>query len=83
MTLIQNLPAGTACTIISIEGDGAVARRARELGLVAGTVCTVIRKAPFGGPIEIATAVSRIGIRPSDGLLISVEVLHSTGQVAA
>ncbi len=83
MTLIQTLPAGTSCIIISIDGDSAVARRVRELGLVPGTWCRVVRKAPFGGPIEVATAVSRLGIRPSDGLVIMVEEVLQADAVAA
>ncbi len=83
MTLIQSLPAGTSCTIVSIEGDVNAARRARELGLIPGTVCKVVRKSPFGGPFEITTGTTRLGIRPTDGLRICVEVLPAKGSVAA
>ncbi|MBK6417575.1 MAG: FeoA domain-containing protein [Ignavibacteria bacterium] len=83
MTLIQTLPAGTSCIIVSIDGDSAVARRVRELGLVPGTRCRGVRKAPFGGPLEIATAVTRLGIRPSDGLVIMVEEVRQADAVAA
>lgn len=48
-------------------------RRARELGLVHGVVCTVVRRAPFSGPIELATPLAHIGVRPSDELRIDVE----------
>jgi len=36
----------------------------QELGLVVGTKFTVIRKAPFGGPIEIQYSYTRLAIRP-------------------
>lgn len=50
-------------------------RRAKELGLVPGVLCTVVRKAPFAGPIELATSLAHIGIRVSDELQIDVELL--------
>ncbi len=83
MTLLQTLPAGTTCMIVSIDGDVAVSRRVRELGLVPGTQCMIVRKAPFGGPIEIATAVARLGIRPTEGLIIMVDVVRQVDAVAA
>jgi len=36
----------------------------QELGLIVGTRFTVIRKAPFGGPIEIHYGYTRLAIRP-------------------
>lgn len=72
LQLLQDIAPGTTCTIVEISGDGSAALRARELGLLPGTVIRVIRKAPFGGPIEVATPVARIGIRPTDALVIRV-----------
>jgi ferrous iron transport protein A len=70
--LLQDIEPGTECTIVSIDGDAGAALRARELGLLPGTRIRVVRKAPFRGPIEIATPVARLGIRPTDGLVIRV-----------
>lgn len=39
-------------------------RRLQELGLIVGTIFTVVRKAPFGGPTEIQYGYTRLAIRP-------------------
>jgi len=82
MTLLQNLPAGTTVSIKKIEGDASAVLRARELGLIPGTICTIVRKAPFGGPIQLAIGRGQLGIRPSDGLVISVEVVSIVTSLA-
>lgn len=71
---IQQCSVGSFVQIVSVEGRGGAARRALELGLVAGAVCRVIRKAPFGGPLEIEVGNTRIGIRPADDLRVLVRI---------
>ena len=70
---LDAIPVGKQCRILDIQGDIVAVRRAKELGLVHGVICTVVRKAPFSGPIEVATALAHIGIRTSDELQILVE----------
>lgn len=74
MTL-NAIPVGGRCRILGIQGEESAVRRAKELGLVPGVLCTVVRKAPFAGPIELATSLAHIGIRVSDELQIDVELL--------
>ncbi len=71
--LLQQLPVGTRCRIISLEGDGAHTRRVMELGMVPGTWCTILRKAPFGGPLEVVLEGTHLGVRPTRELCIYVE----------
>ena len=52
-------------------------RRAKELGLVEGVCCSVERRAPFRGPIEISTGRSRLGVRLGKELSVTVEVLDA------
>jgi Fe2+ transport system protein FeoA len=80
---LESIPVGTQCRILDIQGEPAAVRRARELGLVHGIVCTVIRKAPFSGPIELATPLAHIGVRPSDDLRIDVEPVSARISEAA
>jgi len=70
---LESIPVGSQCRILDIQGEPTAVRRARELGLVQGALCTVIRKAPFSGPLELATAMAHIGVRPSEELRIYVE----------
>lgn len=74
---LESIPVGRQCRILSIKGEDSAVRRAKELGLVDGVVCTIVRKALFSGPIEVATPLSHIGVRPSDELRIDVELVAS------
>lgn len=80
---LEAIPIGEQCRILDIQGDAAAVRRAKELGLVHGVVCTVVRKAPFSGPIELSTSLAHIGIRTSDELRIDVELVGARVSEAA
>lgn len=79
---IQNVAAGSLVQIVSVEGGSGAARRAIELGLVAGAICRIVRKAPFGGPLHIEVGNTCIGIRPTLELHILVYIC-ATDAVAA
>ncbi|MBU3699035.1 MAG: ferrous iron transport protein A [Candidatus Kapabacteria bacterium] len=72
MTSLHTCPVGTKCRILSIDGEQSCVRRVMELGLVPGVVCTVERRAPFGGPIEISTGMTRLGVRLGSELRIMI-----------
>jgi Fe2+ transport system protein FeoA len=72
MISLQTCPVGTTCTILSIDGEATCVRRCMELGLVPGTVCTVERRAPFGGPVELSTERTRLGVRLGSELQIMI-----------
>lgn len=46
--------------------------RLRELGLVPGTRVRIVRKAPFGGPLEISVRGSRLAVRRSEAFHIKI-----------
>lgn len=46
--------------------------RLSEMGLVANTEVTVIRKAPFGGPVEIVLRGYHLCLRSEDAQKITV-----------
>jgi|688.fasta_scaffold245746_2 Fe2+ transport system protein FeoA len=70
---LQHVPVDHTVKIVSIEGEDAAAMRVRELGLTCGTVCRIVRKAPFGGPVEVAVGQTHIGIRLNNVVRILVE----------
>lgn len=76
MIPIQDVVAGTSCRIVSIRGEDASTQRIRELGLVSGTSCVVIRQSLWGGPIEICVGSTRLGVRTAYGLEIYVDLLE-------
>ena len=55
--------------------NGAVALRLRELGFVAGTAISVLRRGPLGGPFEVELRGYRICLRRNDIAAINVEPL--------
>lgn len=81
-TSLEQVPAGTVVRIVEIRGGGATERRLRELGLAEGAECRVVRRAPFGGPLELSFGSTRIGLRLADGLVVMVEVLSSASIAA-
>lgn len=47
--------------------------RVRELGLIPGKLCRIVRRAPFGGPLEVAVGNTHVGLRLNGVLRILVE----------
>jgi Fe2+ transport system protein FeoA len=73
MTDLRHVPLDEPYRIIAVVGDSTSAQRVRELGLLPGTLFRIVRKAPFGGPYEIALDRRRIGLRLTDEILITAE----------
>lgn len=73
--LLQQCPLNTPLRIVDVRGSRAGVLRVQELGLLPGTVCTILRRAPFGGPLDVLVGRIRIGIRPVADLEIVVEPL--------
>ncbi len=68
---------GIACD--SLPGGSATALRLHNLGFVPGTEIEVLRRAPFGGPIEVEIRGYRICLRQDD--LASMKVsLEGSGE---
>ncbi len=83
MTKLETCPVGTRCRILAVVGEEPCVRRAKELGLVEGACCSVERRAPFRGPVEISTGRSRLGVRLGKELTVTVEVLDAEQSYAA
>jgi Fe2+ transport system protein FeoA len=64
---------GEAGIIARLDGEPTIARRLMELGLVPGTLVTMVRAAPLGDPIEVAARGVRLSLRRSEALHIHVE----------
>mgnify|MGYP003383475489 CR=1 FL=1 len=57
---------------VALSGVRVVSPRLRELGLVPGTKIRLVRRAPFGDPIEVAVRGSRLAMRQSEAKHIRV-----------
>lgn len=76
---LQQAQPGSTYRVVSIEGQNESTQRIRELGIIVGACCTVVRKSPFGGPMEVALQSRNIGVRLT-GLHIMVEPVEATSQ---
>lgn len=73
---LQSIPIGTHAILTSIEGNPEFIRRLNEMGFLPGTQFTLLRRAPFGGPIEISYGHTRIAFRPDASVTIHIHVLR-------
>jgi Fe2+ transport system protein FeoA len=71
-TTLAHLRRGRAATVVSVGGERPFRRRLMEMGLVPGTVVSVVNVAPLGDPIEIDLRHGRMSIRRHEASLVSV-----------
>lgn len=69
---LRTMPIGSKAILTSLEGDSDFIRRLNELGFLPGTTFTLLRRAPFGGPVEIGFGQSRIAFRPDSTVRIQI-----------
>ncbi|GAB1429679.1 hypothetical protein MASR2M18_05110 [Ignavibacteria bacterium] len=64
---INELAVGKNALIERYRSNTVFSERLMELGLTPGTRITLVRRAPFSGPIEIAYGHLRLALRPAEG----------------
>jgi Fe2+ transport system protein FeoA len=69
---LNTLPHGTEARVVSVEGEGAVARRLLEMGVVPGAPVCVIKAAPLGDPIEVRVRGYHLALRRAEAQTIRV-----------
>ncbi len=73
-TPLDKLPGGDGGTVRSIGGASTPLRqRLMELGITIGSEIRVIRKAPFGGPIEISVRGYRLSLRRTEARIVLID----------
>jgi len=72
MIALDQIPRRRPVTVEAVRGTRAFRRRLMEMGLVPGTVVSIINVAPLGDPLEIEVRGSRWSIRNSEAALIRV-----------
>lgn len=71
MTL-RELPVGRDARVVAVNGEGPVTRRLLEMGLIPGVAVQVVKKAPFGDPLEIRVRGYSLAMRKSEAETIDV-----------
>jgi ferrous iron transport protein A len=70
---LSALPVGSQAIIRKFVGTNSARIRLREMGMLAGTELTFVRKAPLGDPIEIKVRGYRLTLRKTEAEFIMVE----------
>ena len=65
-------PAGTDVRVSHVDGDDALAQRLTDLGFWKGTLVRVVRRAPFGDPIEYCLRGYRLALRREEAARVRV-----------
>ena len=69
---LDGLSAGTPARVLAVRGEGAVARRLMEMGVVPGAPVCVIKSAPLGDPIEVRVRGYHLALRRTEAQAIMV-----------
>ena len=69
---LAKLPVGTRARVIAVSGNGAIARRLMEMGIVPGAPVRVIKAAPLGDPIEVRVRGYHLALRRAEAQNILV-----------
>jgi ferrous iron transport protein A len=72
VTTLNTLAHGTEARVVSVDGDGAIARRLMEMGVVPGAPVCVIKAAPLGDPIEVRVRGYHLALRRAEAQTITV-----------
>jgi len=73
---LDRLRVGAHARVTAVKGEGAVARRLMEMGVVPGAPVRVVKCAPLGDPLEVRVRNYHLALRRSEAQTISV-VLES------
>jgi ferrous iron transport protein A len=71
-TPLSSLAPGVSATITDIHTDDALRQRLMALGFRSGKPVEIIRKASFGGPIQVRIGTTDILLRLSEAAKIEV-----------
>ncbi|HEX8473959.1 MAG TPA: ferrous iron transport protein A [Pyrinomonadaceae bacterium] len=71
-TTLDVLPTGLAARVVAVDGEGAVARRLMEMGVVPGAPVRVIKAAPLGDPLEVRVRGYHLALRRAEAHTIIV-----------
>lgn len=65
-------PYGTEARVVAISGDGAVALRLMQMGVVPGVSLSVVKSAPLGDPIQVRLRDYDLAMRRVEAQTITV-----------
>lgn len=72
-TTLAALQPGDRVRVAAVAGEGGLALRLLEMGFVPGTAVTLVKKAPFGDPLEFQVRGCHVSLRAAEAAQIAVE----------
>ncbi len=69
---LDELPVGAWARVARVKGEGAIARRLMEMGVVPGALVRFVKAAPLGDPLEIRVRGYHLALRRSEAQTIIV-----------
>jgi ferrous iron transport protein A len=69
---LADLTPGASGIVTEVSGASRIASRLMEMGFVPGTPVQVLRRAPFGGPVQYRVHGVSISMRIAEAACISV-----------
>ncbi len=73
---LGDLKSGERACVESIQGGGAIRRRMMDMGIVPGVELEVVRRAPFGGPLQVRLKGYYLAMRRGECAKIAVTKIH-------
>lgn len=70
---LAELPIGVDARIVDVRGADSLRLRLLEMGFVPGTAVRVIKRAPFGDPLELRLRGGHISLRAAEAARVAVE----------
>ena len=70
MTTLYDLNINKSAKVKSLKTNDEFSNRLSEMGLILGSFVRVVKKSPFGGPVQIKLNDYYIAIRKEDAQLI-------------
>lgn len=78
MSVLADLENGESAVISKVKGYGAFRKRITEMGFIAGTKVTAIKKAPLQDPVEYELLGYRVTLRVNEAQKIDIISEHDT-----
>lgn len=75
---LNELPNSVPAQVVDLEAVDGLAARMRALGLRPGRELAVVRRSPFGGPLQVRVGTTDLIIRPCDAAQVVVRRLDQS-----
>jgi Fe2+ transport system protein FeoA len=71
---LDKSPYGAQARVVSIAGEGAVAQRLMQMGVLPGVSISVVKSAPLGDPIQVRVRDYHLALRRLEAQTITVSI---------